>query len=581
MEKWYKSIAVDTGALPKDAPFFDKLAPIFKTRIEERSGAAVVDEGAEFTVSFVLNCALAEEAYELRDIEGGVEISGADFNALVFGMGRFLHESRYNEDGMQPSAWRGSTAPKAKLRGVYFAMHFFNWYQQCEPEEIERYIEDLMLWGVNAVFVIYPRISLSGWDDPNAEKAFAVLRKIFTAAKKMNMKTGYQSSNQDFNPPRMDVAADKSKLLVKAGNLICPSKEEGYQYLKSIIFRVLKEAAAIGVDYMSFFSYDEGGCCCEKCWPWGYNGLYNYVKRMSREIREEILPDIKIIMATWYFGRHGGNNDPDWPGLYERIRQDEEAGDNWLDMIMLETRNDFEGWDYVLKHGKPSERITLVTFPDIYMMGVHPWGGYGAIIAPKQLQEEQMRFEKYTNGCYMYSEGIADDMHKALCAQLVWDPAVPMEKHIGDYCGYEFPMVDIGKFQKMIDLIGTNQIRTHMFCKEPADLEEVREARRLAAEMDKEIMPALKNSWRWRIMYIRPILDDIRYTNCAADGWPFQNYFRGSQQNFFWPPYLENDDEAQKLLLELVHIYKAIEVEDRQKYYLHHAVRPPLRRIVK
>jgi hypothetical protein len=58
------------------------------------------------------------------------------------------------------------------------------------------------------------------------------------------------------------------------------------------------------------------------------------------------------------------------------------------------------------------------------------------------------------------------------------------------------------------------------------------------------------------------------------------SYVRGSSQNFFWPPYLENDDEAQKMLLELVRIYKAFEVEDREKYYLHHAVRPPLRRIV-
>lgn len=579
MSKWYQQIALDVSALPMDEPFFEKLAPIFRTRVEERSGARVA-ETAEFTVSFALNRALAEEGFELRDTEGGVEISGADFNALVFGMGRFLHESRYNEEGMQPSEWRGVSVPKAKLRGIYFAMHFFNWYQRCEPEEIERYIEDLMLWGVNAVFVIYPRISLTGWDDPNAEKAFVVLRKIFTAAKKMNLKTGYQSSNQDFNPPRMDIAADKSLLACKAGNLICTSNEEGYQYLKSIIFRVLKECAAIGVDYMSFFSYDEGGCCCEKCWPWGCNGLYNYVKRMSREIREEMLPDIKIVMATWYFGRHGGNNDPDWPGLYERIRQDEEAGDNWLDMIMLETRNDFEGWDYVLKHGKPSERITLITFPDIYMMGVHPWGGYGAVIAPKQMREEQMRFAHLTGGCYMYSEGIADDMNKALCTQLVWDPDVPTEKHIGDYCGYEFPGADIEKFQKMIDLIGINQTRTHIFCKEPADLDEIREARRIAEELNEQITPTMKNSWRWRITYIRAILDDIRYTNCAADGWPFQNYVRGSQQNFFWPPYLENDDEAQKLLLELVRIYKAFEVEDREKYYLHHAVRPPLRRIV-
>lgn len=576
MDTWYSRLGTDVSALPKAEPFFEKLEPLLRRCVEERSGARVTAASdAEFVVSFVLNRALAEEAYELRSTAQGVEISGADFNALVYGMGRFLHQSHYHTRGICPLTWRGVSVPKASLRAVYFAMHFFNWYQQCEPEEIERYIEDLMLWGVNAVFVIYPRISLSGWDDPNAEKAFAVLRKIFTAAKKMNMKTGYQSSNQDFNPPRADVAADKSLLLAKTGNLICTGSEEGYQHLKSMIFRILREAAKIGIDYMTFFSYDEGGCCCEKCWPWGPKGLYNYVKRMSADIRAELLPDIKIIMATWYFGR-GEHNGQDWPGFYERIRQDEAAGDNWLDMILIETRDD-PACRYILEHGKPSEKIPVVTFPDIYMMGVHPWGGYGAILAPKQLCDEQMRYAAVSNGCYMYSEGIADDMQKAICAQLVWDPSIPADSTIADYCGYEFPMVDQDKAVRMVNLIGDNQFLTHLFSKQPADLDKAEEAWQLAQELDQQISPQMKQNWRWRIVYIRTILDRIRYNNCAADGWPYENYNRGPHQHDFWPPYLQGNQEAEELMMELIHIYHALEVNDRSKFLLHHAVRPPLR----
>jgi len=576
MSKWYKNLCADISALPQNEPFYNKLAPIFQTRIEERSGAKAVDPAAaEFTVSFVLNRTLAAEAYEISDTENGVQISGADFNALVFGLGRFLHQSRYSTEGVQPLTWRGISVPKSSLRAVYFAMHFFNWYQRCDAEELDRYIEDLMLWGVNAIAVIYPRISLTGWDDPNAEKAFVVLRKVFTSAKKMNMMTGYQSSNQDFNPPREDVAADKSLLLAKTGNLICTSKEEGYQHLKGMIFRILKEAAKIGIDFMTFFSYDEGGCCCKDCWPWGPKGLYNYVKRMSKEIREELLPDIKIIMATWYFGR-GDFSPQDWPGFYERVRQDEEAGDNWLDMILIETRDDQPCAQYMLDHGRPSERIRVVTFPDICMMGVHPWGGYGAVVAPRQMRDEQMRFASVSNGCYMYSEGIADDMHKACCAQLFWDPENPVENTVRDYGSYEFPMTDSDTFIRMIDLIEENQVLTNIFLKEPAKLDLAEEAVRLSEELNGQIYPALKNSWRWRIMYIRPHLDLVRYTNCAKAGWPYENYFRGIEQYDFWPLYLKDDPQSPEYLRELVHIYHAIEFNDRSKYYLHQAVRPPL-----
>ncbi|MBR3641533.1 MAG: hypothetical protein IKN53_05845, partial [Oscillibacter sp.] len=383
--KSYATIALDVSALPKNEPFFDKLAPIFRTRVEERSGAKVTDK-ADYTVSFALNKALAPEAFELRDTDRGAEIAGADFNALVFGMGCFLHKSRYGADGVEPTAWRGVSVPQSSLRCIYFAMHFFNWYQQCSQEEFERYIEDLMLWGLNTVAIIYPRMNLTSWDDPNAEKSFGLLRKVFSAAKKMNMKTVYQSSNQDFMIPDPRYAADRTDLL-GAANLVCPGTEDGYQYMKSLFMPAVVEAAKIGLDYICFFSYDEGGCHCENCWPWPGKGQYNYAKRMSREIKEELnLPNLKTILATWYYGR-GKGHETDWPSFYDRIREDEAKGDDWIDLIYVETR-DHPSNKYILEHGRPSEKIKVATFPDVCMMGFEPWGCCGAQVAVTQVFSE-------------------------------------------------------------------------------------------------------------------------------------------------------------------------------------------------
>lgn len=574
MQQWYRHLAVDTGALPADEPFFEKLQPLFQSRVEERSGAKIVSaDDAEFKVFFVLNKALAQEAYELRSVEGGVEISGADFNALVFGMGRFLHRSRYSEQGILPTQWRGMSAPKASVRAIYFAMHFFNWYQRCEPEDIERYIEDLMLWGINAVTVIFPKINLSGWEGPDTEKAFVLLRKIFTAAKKMNMLVGYQSSNQDFNPPNMDVAADKSKLLVKAGNLICPGTEAGYQYLRGMFMPVIHKVADIGIDYISFWSYDEGGCSCEKCWPWGPKGMYNYAKRLAADIRKE-LPDIQVIFSTWLFGR-AANQDQDWPGLYERIREDRDNGEEWIDLLLIETR-DHISCKYVLENPLPSERIKMVTFPDIAMMGQEPWGGLGGLVAPRQVRAEQMEYAHITDGCFMYSEGRYDDMNKVLCGTVLWDPEIPDAQTIEDYCAFECPGMDTEKFVRLIELIEVNHDRTNKFARRPADMEAAEEACRLADELNAQVIACQKQNWRWRLLYIRVFLDYIRFKNFERDNWSYEKYTT-PYRFFFWGDYLEGDPLAEKLMEELVQINCNFEVDDPEKYFLHFRVRPPLR----
>ncbi|MBR3641186.1 MAG: hypothetical protein IKN53_04050, partial [Oscillibacter sp.] len=534
--EWYRTLTVDTADLPKGEPLYEKLFPLVKSRVEERCGAQVVREGGAFTLVLRLDRALTGEAYAIGRGEDRAVISGADFNALVFGLGRFLHGSQYGAEGVAPCAWSGVTAPRASVRAVYFAMHFFNWYQRCEPEEIERYVEDLMLWGINAVTVIFPKINLSGWDDPNTEKAFVLMKKIFTAAKKMNMKTGFQSSNQDFDPPNPAVAADKSKLLIKSGNLICPATEAGYTYLRGMILPVLRELAPIGVDYMSFWSYDEGGCSCEKCWPWGANGQYNYAKRMSAEIRKE-LPNIQVIYSTWLYER-ASNQAGEWDAFYRRVKEDEANGEGWIDLILVETR-DHPSCKYVLEHGSPCERIRLVTFPDVAMMGQEPWGGLGGLVAPHQVRAEQTAYSAVTDGCFMYSEGKYEDMNKILCASVLWDADITDRETITDYCHYEFPGADASTFCRLIDLIERNHDRTNKFARLPADMDAAEEACRLAAEIDGQILPACRGSWRWRILYIRVFLDRIRFRNCAAAGWPYERYT--SEYRFaFWGDFMEH-----------------------------------------
>ena len=42
------------------------------------------------------------------------------------------------------------------MRGIYLATHFNNYYEAAALEELERYVEDLSLWGFNLLALSYP-----------------------------------------------------------------------------------------------------------------------------------------------------------------------------------------------------------------------------------------------------------------------------------------------------------------------------------------------------------------------------------------------------------------------------------------
>ena len=55
------------------------------------------------------------------------------------------------------------------MRGIYLATHFNNFYEAASPEELERYVEDLSLWGFNLLALAYPHWQYAGYDDPAAQ----------------------------------------------------------------------------------------------------------------------------------------------------------------------------------------------------------------------------------------------------------------------------------------------------------------------------------------------------------------------------------------------------------------------------
>ena len=182
------SVHVD---LPSNPGSIARLAgTLLEQRIAERSGVkfAAADKSA-VRIELGLEPGIGTEGFRITDGPGGsVRILGNDERGLLYGVGKFLRDARYDLGRFTPGAWRGTSAPRCPMRGIYLATHFNNYYEAATLQEIERYVEDLSLWGYNLLALAYPHWQYAGPDDPAARAMAEHLRRIMLAGKRVGMR---------------------------------------------------------------------------------------------------------------------------------------------------------------------------------------------------------------------------------------------------------------------------------------------------------------------------------------------------------------------------------------------------------
>ncbi len=164
--------------LPGDAgPLAKRAGDILGRQIAERCGAEVVTGGkAAWSVELGIEAGIGTEGFKIADGPGNtVRILGNDERGLLYGVGKFLRSSRYDRGGFTLGAWRGTSVPKCPIRGIYLATHFNNYYEAASPEELERYVEDLSLWGFNLLALTYPHWQYTGYGDPAVRAEWATI----------------------------------------------------------------------------------------------------------------------------------------------------------------------------------------------------------------------------------------------------------------------------------------------------------------------------------------------------------------------------------------------------------------------
>ncbi|MBN1350238.1 hypothetical protein JXJ21_12560 [candidate division KSB1 bacterium] len=521
-----------------------KVFQILKDRIEQRIAIAVNEAPSGAQIILALCPDLPPEAFRIDQVGTAVRVAGGSPQGLLYGVGKFLRTSKY-DGAFVPSTWRGTSTPHCSLRGMYFASHFHNWYQVAPEPEIRRYIEDLALWGVNAIKVCFPFINLTDWDDPEAEPMLEMVRRYARITRNLGLGFCISVNNTLFKGAAKQIRAvplpDPTHRRGNSGNPICPGNPEGHAYIIGNVRHLMEQLSDIGVNYLMFWTYDEGGCACEKCMPWGSNGFLKLSRELAQVCRE-YFPELKTILSTWMFDTPP---EGEWQGLTEAMERDAE----WLDYVLADSHDDFPV--YPLEIGVPGN-LPLLNFPEISMWGNWPWGGYGANPLPSRLQRLWNQVKHKIAGGFPYSEGIYEDLNKIIELQFYWDRDRTARAILEEYIAYEFSPVVTSDALSLIDML--ERAAAASYQKQPVDSQMVRRASHLAEMVDRTLPDRARGSWRWVILRLRAVLDRHRFAGKGL-----------------------NSMQAEEALVRLIDLFHC-QIETEDPY--HHRVRPPLARAI-
>jgi len=527
-------------ALPPDAgPLVQRAAEILGREISERCEAKIVADGdAAFTVELSVQPGIGAEGFQIADgADGAVRIAGNDPRGLLYGVGKFLRTSRYDRGGFTPGAWRGQSVPSGALRGVYLATHFNNYFDVATDEEMQRYIDSLALWGTNSMGFCFTVGWYKSFDDPAAQEHLRKLKRFMRMAKSAGMGVGiFSKVNPGFQSAPEEIRAAPVPRRPPCGVNVCPSHPKGRETIVAYWTRIVDEFEEIGLDFHVYFPYDEGGCGCKDCAPWGARGLPKLCRDLTPIFRAKY-PNIQMILGTWMFD-HTGPQEGEWAGLSGFLAKDRTVAD----YLLVDAHGDFPR--YPLEHGAPGG-LPMVNFPDISMFGQSPWGGYGANPAPQRFQRLWNQTEKKLSGGFPYSEGIYEDVNKAICSQFYWNLDASADQTVKEYIAYEYSPEVVDPVFKAIECLERNH-KHWVVVEKPAGpkreiggnyyvscfgvgsriafgkrdakqaAQDAEEAWRLIREANERLTPQVRKSWRWRILYLRAMIDrELVHT----DGW--------------------------------------------------------------
>ena len=485
-----------TGASPE--PVVAKAAELVASEIERRTGTrpAVSEDGSAEATDVVLEVtsAVKPEGFAIENApDAPARVLGGDARGVLYGCGRLLRAARFAENAVTLGPPEGANEPENDVRAIYFATHFGNFYHNAPVDKVARYVEELALWGINALILWFDMHHYTGIDDPKARAHLDRLRRLFRAARGVGMRVGLATiANEAYSTSPEDLRADPDTGRAHYRVELCPSKDGA---IGAIVKGLREEFEQFDhLDIIWIWPYDQGGCACEACRPWGANGFLKAARAVSAELRAR-RPDAEIILSTWLFDTP--EDQGEWRGLYKELEKDA----SWIDGVLTDHFNDFPAWP--LEHKLPGD-LPLFSFPEISMQGMAPWGGFGANPRPRHWQRIWEKLRGHIQGGFPYSEGIYEDVNKIFWAQVFWNESRSTADILREYAAYEFSPDCADEIcdamTRMEDTLQRHGLKIKNLDGAPEIWEIIQRA-------DGELPAWAKTAWRWRLVYLRALID--------------------------------------------------------------------------
>ncbi len=466
--------------------------------------SVAIDAG--FPVTLEINSRLSDESYIIISEDSGCALLAADSLALFAAFGRFLRLSSFDgKGGFVPFVGKLDFTPKKKLRGMYFATHFENFYHSAPIEKVYEVIEDLALRGCNSLLVWFDMHHFESMEDEGAQSLVHRLRAILGYANKIGIGGSLTMiSNEGFasSPPSLRAewaiqngyrAEPDSHYHVE----ICPSKEGGIEEILRARRAMLEYFSDLKIDYIVYWPYDQGGCTCKDCAPWGANGFLKLLPYFKALI-DEMMPRTEIILSAWYFDKFTSG---EWEGLLDNIEGVPYVLSFFENGILPE----------VLRERGLPEGVQFVEFPEISMRGCSPWGGYGASHLAGFLDRTNETSKDIYGGAFPYSEGVFEDTNKFIELALYSGECENAIDALREYMKFEFCTDSEELFEALMlteSTLERKRSRPGDYIKvtltDPSKVERIREV----FEKYNAILPEnITLSRNFRLFYLRALID--------------------------------------------------------------------------
>lgn len=434
---------------------------------------------------------LGEEGFLVEARPGApAVIAAAHPQGLIFGAGLLLRASRFSDGRWDRPELSETSTPVKQLRPIYFATHFGNWYCHASIEELREYIQDLALWGYNALITWFDFHHYKDLEDGTAQ--WERLGRLDVLAKEVGMKVGRIAiANESFAgqaPPELTAIGRLEGTGYETD--LCPSKPEARAIIlddrRQFLTRVSETTS---LDWICLWPYDQGGCNCDQCTPWPKTFM-----ELGREIAgmtKQVLPETEIMVSAWWIGTHVAGEDE---AFFESLSRKE----TWFRTIVAGT---VELRRWLSQEREIPGEYGVLLFPEVSMFDSLPWGSRGANPAPIKFSAEMAELGPHLIGAMPYSEGRYEDLNKVLWAQLQWDPSRGLSSILEDYCRDSFGWQTEEEGPQLLYDIEAGL----------RDLSSAAGRLELANRLEGRMEEWGLRGWRWQILKAHTLIDALKW----------------------------------------------------------------------